>query len=295
MRTAADGQEALDAIEQECPDFVITDWEMPRVDGIELCRRVRAMQLPHYVHIFLLTAKTGSAEAIDGLENGADDFLVKPVLQNELLARMRSGSRMLELERRLTLMAHADPLTGLLNHRTFYESLAKEWQRSKRFHLPLSCVMLDLDFFKRVNDLYGHPAGDSVLRSVAELLLDTSRECDLVCRYGGEEFCAMLPETDETGAAVWAEHARGRLAALRLPVGDKELYLTGSFGVAECYDDTQSSEQLVDLADQALLWPNGRAAIASSATPCCWTARNSTRNWPAGTTASSATRWPATS
>ena len=137
-------------------------------------------------------------EMIAGLEIGADDFLSKPVSEGELLARMRSGSRVLELERRLSLMAHTDSLTGLMTQRSFYESLEKEWHRSRRSHLPLSCVMMDLDFFKQVNDVHGHPAGDSVLKSVAELLVDNCRASDSVCRYGGEEFCVMLPETSET-------------------------------------------------------------------------------------------------
>jgi two-component system, cell cycle response regulator len=252
-QTVADGQEALDAIELECPDFIVTDWDMPRISGLELCRLVREMVLPHYVYIVFLTVKTASAEMIAGLEIGADDFLSKPVSQAELLARVRSGSRVLELERRLSLMAHTDSLTGLLTQRSFYESLAKEWHRSRRFQLPLSCVMMDIDFFKHVNDVYGHPAGDSVLKLVGELLVDNCRASDSVCRYGGEEFCVMLPETNEVDAAAWAERSRQRLAALRVPVGVRELRVTGSFGVAECRTETQDSEGIVDLADQALL------------------------------------------
>jgi two-component system, cell cycle response regulator len=252
-RIAADGQEALDAIEQDCPDFIITDWEMPRIDGLELCRRVREMELPHYVYIVFLTAKTARGEIIAGLDIGADDFLCKPVSEAELLARLRSGSRVLELERRLSLMASTDFLTGLMTQRVFYENLEREWHRSKRLHLPLSCVMMDLDFFKQINDVHGHPAGDSVLKFVAELLLDNCRQSDTVCRYGGEEFCVMLPETGESDAGVWAERARSRLAALRNPMGSQTVRITGSFGVAQCRDDVQDSEKLVDLADQALL------------------------------------------
>jgi two-component system, cell cycle response regulator len=252
-RTAADGQEALDAIAAECPDFIITDWEMPRLDGLELCRQVRELDLPHYVYVIFLTAKTARDEMITGLDVGADDFLCKPVTEAELLARMRSGLRVLESERRLTLMASTDSLTGLFTQRVFYETLDKEWHRAKRSHLPLSCVMIDLDFFKQINDVYGHPAGDSVLRVAAELFLDNCRVSDTLCRYGGEEFCVMLPETDENAAAVWAERARSRLAALRNPMGKQGLRVTGSFGVAECRDDMLNSEKLVDLADEALL------------------------------------------
>ena len=211
------------------------------------------MVLPHYVYIMFLTVKTARDEMIAGLEIGADDFLGKPVSEGELLARMRSGSRVLELERRLSVMARTDSLTGLMTQHCFYESLDKEWHRTQRFHLPLSCVMLDLDFFKQVNDVHGHPAGDSVLKPVAELLVDNCRASDSVCRYGGEEFCVMLPETTEADAALWAERVRARLAALRSPMGLRDLRLTGSFGVAQSRADTQNSEELVDLADQALL------------------------------------------
>jgi two-component system, cell cycle response regulator len=252
--TAADGQAALDTIEADCPDFLLTDWEMPRVDGLELCRQVRDMMLPHYVYTIFLTVRTAAADMISGLENGADDFLTKPVTEGELLARLQSSSRVLELERRLSLLAHTDFLTGLLTKRTFFDSLEKEWHRSSRFHLSLSCVMLDLDFFKQINDVYGHPAGDSVLKFVAELLMDNCRASDTVCRYGGEEFCVLMPETDEGDAAVWAERARELLGALRIPTGEETLRITGSFGIAQYREDAADPEELVKQADKALLW-----------------------------------------
>ena len=136
--------------------------------------------------------------------------------------------------------------------------------------------MMDLDFFKQVNDVHGHQAGDSVLKFVAELLVDNCRASDTVCRYGGEEFCIMLPETSENKAVVWAERARARLAALCIPAGLQELHITGSFGVAQCRDDTRSCEELVDLADQALLCAKRWAATASSATPRWPTPRSRT-------------------
>ncbi len=253
VRTATDGRKALDAIELECPDFLITDWMMPHVNGMELCGKVREMLLPHYVYIVFLTGKTGAAEMIAGLKNGADDFLTKPVSKGELLARMKSSSRVLKLERQLSLIAQTDSLTGLLTQHSFYELLKKEWCRSRRSRAPLSCVMMDLDYFKQVNDVYGHPAGNSALKIVAELLMENCRVGDSVCRYGGEEFCVMLPDTTENDAAEWAERTRSWLAALRTPVGIDYLNVTGSFGVAQYRDDTQSSEELVDLADQALL------------------------------------------
>ncbi len=252
-QSVGDGQEALEVIAADCPDFVITDWEMPRINGLELCRRVREMQLPHYVYILFLTVKSAPDELVAGLDIGADEFLGKPVSEGELLARMRSGTRILELERRLSLAACTDALTGLLTQRSFYASLAKEWHRSRRHHLPLSCVMLDIDFFKQVNDVHGHPAGDVVLKAVAESLEASCRASDTICRYGGEEFCIMLPETNEIDAAGWAQRTRKQLASLQIPVGSQMLRVTGSFGVAQCREDTRDSEVLVDLADQALL------------------------------------------
>jgi two-component system cell cycle response regulator len=253
VQMACDGQQALSMIEATCPDFLITDWEMPNMDGLELCRRVRQLPLPHYVFIMFLTVKSASEEMIAGLEIGADEFLCKPVYQEEFLARLRAGSRVLELERRLNAIAHVDPLTSLMTQRTFYEIMGKEWYRAKRGKLPLSCVMIDLDFFKRINDIHGHPAGDSVLKAVAELLLESTRRSDSVCRYGGEEFCILLPETDERNAAVWTERARLKIASLRIPNGQKIIRFTASFGVSQRYDETQTPEALVDQADQALL------------------------------------------
>jgi two-component system, cell cycle response regulator len=249
----ANGQEALRTIEADCPDFVLTDWEMPHVSGLELCRQIRGMPLPHYVYTIFLTARTGGGEMIAGLEGGADDFLTKPVAEKELLARLKSGARVLELERKLSLLAHTDSLTGLLTQRAFYELLEKEWHRATRLHLPMSCVMMDLDFFKQINDVHGHPAGDSVLKFAAELLLDTVRASDTVCRYGGEEFCILLPETDENDAMLWAERTRARLGALRIPTELRDMRVTGSFGVAQRHSDTPNAEDLVKLADQALL------------------------------------------
>ncbi len=253
VRAVADGQEAIEAIESECPDILLTDWEMPRMTGIELCRFVRNMRLPHYIYILLLTVRSDSAEIISGLEAGADDYITKPAHEGQLLARVQSGLRVIDTQRQLTLMAHIDPITGLLMRRGFYEQLEKEWCRAKRSKLPLSCAMLDLDSFKPINDTYGHHIGDSVLKHVAELLVENCRFSDSVCRYGGDEFCIMLPEASETDAMQWAERARHCLASRTIHTRCGDIRLSGSFGVAQCHEGIKSVKELIDLADQALL------------------------------------------
>lgn len=253
VRPVSDGRQALEAVEAECPDFLVTDWDMPHVDGLELCRRVRGLDLPHYVFILFLTTKRAPDETIAGLDVGADEFVSKPIHRAELLARMRAGSRVLQLERQLRELAHSDPLTGLPTRRVFFEGLAREWERARRLHLPISCVMVDIDFFKRVNDLHGHAVGDGVLKAVAGELAAGTRKSDLVCRYGGEEFCLMLPETAEHDAALWAERMRRRIAAREFSACGVLLRITCSFGTAQHHDDTQNCDELVDLADQALL------------------------------------------
>jgi two-component system, cell cycle response regulator len=253
VETAPDGIEALQSIERECPDFLIADLKMPRMGGLELLRRMRQLGLPHYVYSLILTGNASPDEMIAGLDGGADEFLLKPVSKGILLARIRSGARVLELEHRLSAMANTDGLTGLMTQRSFYEVVQKEWARSERLKLPVSCVMVDLDFFKRINDVHGHPMGDHVLKLAARLMTESSRSSDSVCRYGGEEFCVLLPETNEESAAIWAERTRVKLASERIAVGDERIQITGSFGIAQRYDDTQTPEQLIDQADQALL------------------------------------------
>ncbi|MFZ5833058.1 MAG: diguanylate cyclase [Planctomycetota bacterium] len=253
VKTAPDGRQALAAIQECAPDVVITDWDMPVMNGPELCRAIRGLRLPHYVHIVFLTVKSSQDEVVAGLELGADDFLTKPVHQSEMLARLQAASRVIELERRLSQMARTDSLTGLLTQRTLYELLEMEWQRADRFHHSLSCVMMDLDYFKRINDIHGHPAGDVVLKRVGALLQENCRATDIVSRYGGEEFCVLLPETTEADAAAWAERMRARLAATPIRCGDTSLQVTGTFGAAERSADTRTAEALVDSADQALL------------------------------------------
>ncbi|MGD9126452.1 MAG: diguanylate cyclase [Planctomycetia bacterium] len=253
VRQVSSGDEAIHAIKEECPDYLITDWEMPGMSGVELCERVRALDLPQYVYILFLTVRSKMDSLVEGLDVGADDFLSKPVDKEELLARLRSAARIIRLERELSAMARTDSLTGLMTRRAFYETLRRDWERSVRSNTPISCVMLDIDFFKRVNDTYGHPAGDKTLKIVAKLLSQSIRANDLLCRYGGEEFCVILPDACEEDAVAWAERMRNLIRCKKIPIAEDGLTITASFGVSERREDTQTYEEMVDYADQALL------------------------------------------
>lgn len=160
-----------------------------------------------------------------------------------------------EVQKARDILAHQaihDVLTGIPNRRAFYDCSPAAWQRSLDHQRPLSCVMVDLDFFKRVNDTHGHAAGDTTLAAVAHHLADQCAPDHFVCRYGGEEFCLLLPDTDEKQAAEWAERARRSIGDLAVPVGDRTVSVTASFGVAERLSDTADPEDLVKLADEAL-------------------------------------------
>jgi diguanylate cyclase (GGDEF)-like protein len=249
---AENGRQALDLLLENTPDLVVCDWDMPELDGLELCREIRRREFARYVYVLILTAKAGADDVVAGLAAGADDFVIKPVRRPVLLARLEAGSRLLRLERKLRVMSEHDPLTGLLNRRAFYQRFVREWERASRHLIPLACVMVDIDFFKRINDAHGHGAGDEVLRSVSAILRDQLRSNDTLCRYGGEEFCVLLTETGEEGAARWAERARVAIAEAPIFIEESRLRLTASFGVAERMADTKTPEQLAELADQAL-------------------------------------------
>ena len=249
---AENGRQARDLILREPPDLVVCDWDMPELDGLELCRQIRRQPLAQYVYFVLLTGKSGGDDMVEGLGAGADDFVTKPINRAVLLARLEAGSRVLRMERQLRMASEQDPLTGVLNRRAFHERFVQEWERAARYGHPLSCVMVDLDFFKRINDTHGHAAGDATLTAVASLLKDECRPSDVLCRYGGEEFCVLLTETNEAGAAQWAERVRAAISGAAIPAADVVLRVTASLGVAERLADTASPEQLTELADQGL-------------------------------------------
>ena len=241
VEVVANGIQALDMLKKRFFPLLLTDWDMPEMNGLALCKAVREMPLQGYVYTILLTAREGKANVIEGLAAGADDYLTKPPDDSELRARLNTGRRILKLEQslraanqRIHLLSITDALTGAYNRRYLMERLPPEIERAFRYRHPLSLVLCDADHFKQVNDSHGHQAGDEVLKVFAKLLMSSSRESiDWVVRYGGEEFVIVLPETSLTDALAFAEKMRSAIAAYAFDMADHStLNVTASFGVA---------------------------------------------------------------
>lgn len=247
------GAEALAHLEDGRGDFLIADWEMPGMSGIELCEAIRRDRQSRYVYIILLTARGEVCDLVRGVAAGADDFMSKPLVPGELLARLQAGERVLELQERLAELASHDPLTGLLNRRSMEEILHQEWERSRRTGTRLACVMIDLNYFKVINDEHGHAVGDQLLRHFASILKQGCRSTDRVIRYGGDEFCVFLPGADQGEAAAWAARVHHRLAQTPLELESASIALHASFGVADNSSGAADPQMLVRLADEALL------------------------------------------
>ena len=251
VESATDGAEALKLLETKPFDFLLTDWEMPNIDGETLCRCVRAAPPEQYVYIIMMTAHANSVDVATGMNAGADDFIVKPINPRELAARMLSGSRVLALDRNLTTLATHDPLTGALNRRTYISGIASQLELSRRRGMPLSCILLDIDDFSALNDDFGHIVGDQILVRVAEVLKRRFRSSDFVFRYGGEEFTVVLSGTDESGAQLCAERCRQEIGELQIQ-GLEDRQITVSCGVAEANSVGITPMELTDRADLAL-------------------------------------------
>jgi len=257
---AEDGEEAWALIQKIDVRMVITDWMMPKMDGLTLCRTIRENVLTGYVFIIILTAKDTKEDIISGLEAGADDYLRKPFNQAELEARLNCGQRILDLERslqdandKIRVLSITDPLTGCYNRRYLEENLSNEIKRARRYGRPLSLIMSDIDDFKKINDTYGHLTGDHVLEGFANRMRASIRKgVDWIARYGGEEFLLILPETAIAGACRLAE--RLRLEVCENPFDCREkLHISASFGVSgfDTYTpkDIISPEALIHQAD----------------------------------------------
>jgi len=246
-RTETRATAVMERLRQDRCEVVLLDLFMPELNGIELLKEIKGEfeDLP----IVVLTGKGDITTAVAAMQAGASDFISKPVEGAFLDLRIQ---RAVELERTRRLVK-LDSLTGLYNHRFFQDRLTEEIRRSERYERSLSLLLMDIDHFKEVNDTHGHPAGDSVLRVVSRLLLESSRVEDIVARYGGEEFAVILPETTSAGAEIFASRVQrdfesSRIVERELPRGIK---ITVSIGVADSKRGCTSAA-LLEAADQAL-------------------------------------------
>jgi two-component system cell cycle response regulator len=255
-----DGQVAWELYQREPFQIVITDWMMPRLDGPGLIQKIRSSNNTNYTYIIMLTAIDDKPKVVIGLEAGADEYLTKPFDAKELIARVASGERIIKLEEQLIKarqqmenLAMQDGLTGLLNRRAIEEHTRTELTLAKRKEQPLSVILLDVDFFKAINDQYGHPVGDQVLRQLSDVLSQNLRQHDRIGRWGGEEFIVILPDTEISKATAVAERMRIAIAETQFAAGNStHQNVQISLGVTCAQETYPSLEELVETADLAL-------------------------------------------
>ncbi len=270
---AENGAQALEIDRAEAPQIVITDLMMPEMDGFEFCRRLRPQDERGFVYVIVLTGDSEKETLIRAFDAGADDFVAKPFGREELLAHIRAAERIVRLESKLAersrevarynarlavinnkLQAAAtiDELTGLANRRQAMAHMAEHWSLASRHGIPLSCIMGDVDHFKAINDTYGHATGDLVLKAVAQILRNSSRAGDVVCRLGGEEFLIICLNSTAGSAEGAAERMRQLLSRSPIQCDGANVNVTISFGVAALSIGMKGPDDLVKSADEAL-------------------------------------------
>ena len=255
-----DGAEAWQHLQAEdAPRLVLLDWMMPGMSGPEICQRLRKAAGDHYTYIVILTSRSGQEDIVQGMEAGADDYLIKPFAATELKARLLAGQRIVELQEQLIAVqdhlrfqASHDALTGLWNRRAVVDILHSELARASREHTSLGVVMGDVDHFKQINDTFGHQAGDACLVQVAQRLRSLVRVYDSVGRYGGEEFLLIVPHTTLADTVKLAERLRHGLVEQSVEVSSAQLSVTASFGVTTTEAAGSDPDALLCAADQAV-------------------------------------------
>jgi diguanylate cyclase (GGDEF)-like protein len=270
---AHDGEEALIAVEHYRPDLILMDVMMPKMDGFEAIRHLRNRPATRQVPIILLTCLGEMESKIRGLDAGANDYLVKPFDVKELLARVRATLRADAGRQAAVELADMDPLLGemgVYSRRFFDRMLEEEFTRSARYGEPLALLLIDIDRFKHVNDTHGHEIGDRALIAMTGRIVGSGRSYEHLCRYGGEEFALLLPQTTLAQAAPAAERIRRLVGETPFRLGDLDLSITISIGVAAVVPtESDRVQRLVRMADRRLYAAKaaGRNCTVSSDAP----------------------------
>ena len=258
--TATNGVEALEVAREVHPETILLDVMMPGKDGIQVCREIRMDPKLAQVPIILVTAMSDEDDVVRGLEAGADDYVTKPFNGRIVAARTLAAvqrytvvSENRRLIHELEEAARKDAMTSLLNRSTFFDVFHHDLMRSVRSGETCSFVMLDIDHFKTINDTYGHLAGDQAIIRVARQLREAARESDAIGRYGGEEFCVLLPDTPLEGAMIWAERCRQSIEAMGFQWEGADVRVTASFGATQTEPGERKVEDVINRADLALL------------------------------------------
>lgn len=276
---AADGQQGFEMAVEYRPQIMIVDWMMPGMNGIELIRALRETHVGRGIYVLLLTAIEDDGALVDAFEAGADDFMSKPLRPKVLAARLRAGQRVIKLQQevekdreeirrfaaelavtnsKLQQVALTDFLTGFPNRRYAMGRLQQEWAACQRNGHPLSCMVVDVDLFKQVNDVYGHDAGDAVLKSIANALKQAVRTEDVICRVGGDEFLIICPDSDLQSALVVGERLRAAVSGMDIVVGKNTIHSSLSVGVAQRDSVMIDLDALIKRADEGAYMAKAR-------------------------------------
>jgi two-component system, cell cycle response regulator len=262
--TASSGDEALRVLDKTSCQIVLTDWQMPDMDGLALCRNIRLRDNTGYIYVLMLTIRSSRRDVLAGLSAGADDYVVKGAATEEILARLQVGRRITHLEYSLRQsnlenrqMSVTDPLTGARNRRYLMKYLPREIERARRYNHPLTILSCDIDHFKRINDGFGHDAGDEVLQAFVDRAgLCIRQAIDWMARAGGEEFVVVLPETPLAGGCHVAQRLLETLADNPIATCAGPLVITMSIGIASLDAQTDpenaSATKLLSTADRYL-------------------------------------------
>jgi two-component system cell cycle response regulator len=257
---SATGEEARQHLWATAWDLAILDRRLPDMDGAVLCHQIKSDAELRNRYVIMLTGEADQEAKVEGLDLGADDYITKPFQYPELMARIRAGKRIVDLQKellqtnkRLELLSITDGLTKLYNHRHFQDELARAFEESHRYQRPLSLAIIDIDFFKKINDAYGHAIGDEVLKAVSQTFQQSIRSTDLAARYGGEEFAVMMPETELQDAMTFAEKIRHLIEEAPIETHAGPVSATVSVGVATVpHTRIHAAKELVVAADKAL-------------------------------------------